>query len=318
MSVSIMDQVWLNGKLLPAQQATIRIDDHAFVRGWGVFETMLGVDGQVPLWSRHWQRLRSSVTALAMPQLDQAFVEAGLDALLNVRPDNQKPDNQKPDTDLPRFQRLRLTVSAGAASTGRGGGWWAKHQDLPTILITASPLPADSFDAAKAAIRLMVSPYPIHSGAITSGHKTTSYISNIMTRQTANRAGYDDALILNQFDHVVETSSANIFFIEDDRLVTPPVSSGCLPGIMRQLVIEAATQLGIDVLQVPVHVQNLGNVSAAFVTSATSITTTVVAMDDRDLNPPVASWMKALQQRLRHLTRVESEEMGSARYRIDD
>jgi branched-subunit amino acid aminotransferase/4-amino-4-deoxychorismate lyase len=79
--------------------------------------------------------------------------------------------------------------------------------------------------------------------------KSLNYLNNILAKIEANRAGMDEALMLNLEGHVCEGSVDNIFIVSEGELVTPPLSDGMLAGITRRVIIEAATENGIPCRQ---------------------------------------------------------------------
>src|SRR6476469_6845806 len=111
--------LWVNGELVAAELPVIRADDHGLVVGDGVFETMSVEDGVPFALTRHLNRLHRSAAGLGI-EVDDAFVRAGIDAVLADRPD---------------FVRLRVTVTGGPSPYGsdRGSG-------PPTVMVATGPL----------------------------------------------------------------------------------------------------------------------------------------------------------------------------------
>jgi branched-subunit amino acid aminotransferase/4-amino-4-deoxychorismate lyase len=84
----------------------------------------------------------------------------------------------------------------------------------------------------------------------------------------AEAAGPDEALLLNERDFIAEGSISNVFFIANSGLITPPVESGILPGVTRQVVMELAGALDIDVREVDIRLEDLGHFDEAFLTNS--------------------------------------------------
>jgi len=92
---------------------------------------------------------------------------------------------------------------------------------------------------------------------------------NVLARHEATLNGLDEALLLNEDGYLTEGSTSNIFFVKSSGLVTPPLDSGILPGITRNLVIEIAGKLGIKVTEENISLTDLSQFQEAFLTAST-------------------------------------------------
>ena len=119
-------------------------------------------------------------------------------------------------------------------------------------------------DTAKYPVKLGIAPEPIHTNALLSGRKSLSYGSTPIHLRRAIAAGLTDLLILNERAEVVESSIANIFAVTDGQISTPPLSSGCLPGVARELLRELEPSIQERVLTV----DDLRNADGLFLTSS--------------------------------------------------
>lgn len=258
--------VYLNGSLKSASQAHISVFDHGFLYGYGLFETMRAYHGNIFLLERHLERLRSASLVLGLGEkLDtDRLGKACRDTLAANGLTNA---------------RLRLTISRGEVDSFPGPG--VSHN--PTVLITAndySPPPPESYQSG---FRARVASFPGCSQSPIIRLKSTSCLPNIRARLEAQANGWDESLLLNEQGLITEGSTSNVFFVApDSSLVTPPVESGLLPGITRQVVMELADSLGIKAEQRRTRPAELEQFEEAFFTNSLMEIMPLVEVGDRD------------------------------------
>jgi len=127
--------------------------------------------------------------------------------------------------------RLRLTISRGEVASFPGSG----SDVTPTVLVTAtgySPMPAQTYDKG---FKAGVSSFRRCSQSPLSNLKSTNYLLSVLARAEAEADGLDESLLLNERDFITEGSISNVFFVANSGLIMPPVESGILPGITRQV-----------------------------------------------------------------------------------
>lgn len=228
-------------------------------RGWGLFETMLGVDTRLPLWRKHWARMQFGAQLLGLPlPPEPVFQDAILQLLTEAQAASEYPAN-------PRFSRVRLTVTAGSSEL-----WMDPGSECHCVL-SAAPWAVPQPMSEQSGLRVMTYPEAFATSPALCGCKHTSYLPWIMAAQHARGEGCDDAVLLNADGEVIETSHRNVFVWKDDRLWTPPLSSGCLPGIMRGMVLEIAGQLGVPVRESVLRVGDCRDADHVFLTSAVGV-----------------------------------------------
>ena len=257
--------VWWNGSLCPLEQVHLSPMDHGFLVGDGVFETLAAHRGQPFAVTRHWRRLVRSCAALGLEAPDLTTVR---DAFAQVLAANQLIE-----------ARLRLTLTSGCGPPGTERG----THTTQNLLITGTPL-----SPWPATEHVMLCPWPrLSSGALT-GVKSTSYAENVRALAWARHHGAGEALFVNERGEVCEGTGSNIFWLRHDRLETPPLSSGCLPGTTRELVLELATRLSLPCQEValPVAEWLAPEVTEVFLTSSTRDVHPVRAVGDRALPAP--------------------------------
>ena len=240
---------WVDGGLVAPGEAALRADDHAIVVGDGVFETTKVVDGVPFALSRHLRRLSRSARGLGLDEPSEGRIRSAIDDVLAADP---------------AAGLLRITWSSGSGplGSGRGGG--------PGTLVVSTSAGNVWPDAE----RVLLVPWMRNEHGALTGLKTTSYAENVLALSTARQAGCSEALFRNTAGMLCEGTGTNVFLVVGGRLVTPPLSSGCLAGITRELVLELAgressesTPGGVEVRDI--DPEELVTAEEAFLTSAT-------------------------------------------------
>lgn len=253
--------VWIDGRLTDGHSAAVPALDHSLLTGFGVFET-LAVRASRPIaLSRHLARLQSSADALGIAAPPNDTIQDAVGAVLDSFP-------------LPNA-RLRITLTAGDSE-----GIPFHVSGPPRLIVSASPLPARQDTAS-----LATAPWRKHAGGALSGIKSTSYGEQVRCVRHARNLGADEALILNTQGHICEGGSSNIWWIRDRVVHTPPVESGCLPGITRRLVMETCRRMGLQACESRAHPSTLLSADEVFLTSSLRDVQGVSRIDDTDLPP---------------------------------
>ena len=243
--------VYLNGSLVPRSQARISVFDHGFLYGYGLFETMRAYNGTIFLLERHLQRLRHSAEVIGF---SSELVDIDLSkACIDVLKANDLQD-----------ARMRITVSRGELDSFPG----SSNSGTPTVVVTArsySPLSVQTYEQG---FRVVVSSLRRCRQSPLSRLKTTNYLTSVLARIEAEKAGFDETLLLNEQGFLTEGSTSNLFLVNPSGLVTPSPESGILPGITRAAVIELAGALGISVTEYAIGLEALEQVEEAFLTNS--------------------------------------------------
>lgn len=216
----------INGQFVDENDAKISIFDRGFLYGDGCFETLRVWDKKPAFWVRHMQRLTRSLQALQIPLNTSAVTLAQLaQRLIEV---NHLRDGV-----------LRLQVTRGQGPRG----YSTQGAKEPTCVLTVHPLPPH-FEIGSPSWTLETSRFRLDSGNPIHAHKSSNKLLQVLGKSEAEENGVDDVLFFNVEDHVIETSSANVFWLKDNQLYTPPLHAGALPGITRAVVLEIANELG--------------------------------------------------------------------------
>jgi branched-chain amino acid aminotransferase len=233
--------VWMNGELLPDNEARISIFDHGLVVGDGVFETIKVAGGKPFALTRHLARLARSAAGLGIPEPDLDQIRAGALAVIEASP-------------AVPLARMRITVTAGIGPLG------SERAGSPLTAIVAlaeQKLPADFVDVT-------VVPWPRNEHGALSGLKTTSYGENVRALSYAAERGGNEAIFGNTAGNLCEGTGTNIFFVLGGRLITPPLTAGCLAGVTRALVLE-----WVGAAEEDMQLSDLSNAQEAFLTWTT-------------------------------------------------
>jgi branched-chain amino acid aminotransferase len=170
-------------------------------------------------------------------------------------------------------QRLLSLISANRATdctlrvvvVRNTGSVWAGPSDRDFDVVG---LTAELTDWGES-VRLGVVPHGRNSASRFAGAKVTSWGMNLTWYEEAHRSGFDEVLLLNERGEVSECTSANIFAVDGDQVCTPPLSSGCLPGVTRELLLEQIRVDGFDVCERVLTLVDLKRSDEVFITSTT-------------------------------------------------
>jgi branched-chain amino acid aminotransferase len=249
-----MTVVWLDGELVDSTAARISPFDHGLLTGDGVFETLKVCGGAPFAARRHLERLVRSAAGMRLSPPDGSLLRAAMDAVVEA---NSVGDG-----------RLRITVTGGPAPLGSDRG-----DTRPTVIVAAtemSPWPSTA-DVA-------VAPWPRNERGALTGLKTVSYGENVVALHWARDRGASEAIFGNLGDDLCEGTGSNVFVGLGGRLHTPPLSSGCLGGVTRELVMEL-----VPVVEERLPLSALADADEAFLTSSTREVQPVRAVDGKAL-----------------------------------
>jgi branched-chain amino acid aminotransferase len=275
--------VSVNGRLVDETEAVVSVFDHGLTTGDGAFEGILVDNGRPFALRRHLDRLDRSVSLIGLPLPDRNQLTASIGAVVD-------------SAGLERA-KLRITVTAGAGPLGSARG------NAPlTVIVAIEALPAARATAGgegspSKGTRVALSPWLRSGGGPGAGAKTISYVENVVALHWAHEIGANEALFTNSDGNLCEGTGSNVFVALDGELLTPPLSSGCLAGVTRGLVLELT-----DALERDVPASRLAEAEEAFLTSTTRGVLAIEAIGDRELpscpGPLTAVAAKAYQELL--------------------
>lgn len=256
-------RVWVDGQIVDAAVPSVRALDHGMTVGDGAFETCKIVRGEAFALTRHLRRLGRTLSGLGLPAVDEARVRDGVAAVLA-------------EGDPIDFGRVRITVTGGA------GPLSSDRNDSPaTIIIATTP---SSLHAPSAPV--VTVPWVRNERAATAGLKTTSYAENVIAITHARSLGAEEALLANTRGELCEGTASNVFVVTDGVLRTPPLESGCLAGITRELAIEWCRAAGMEVVEETLPFDILKSADEVIITNSSRDVQGVHLVDDRTLTAP--------------------------------
>ena len=253
--------VFLNGKFVPEEQATVSIFDRSFCLSDGLFEALPVYTGKIFLWEKHFERLQTGADFLKIrmpfsPKAIRAFAEELL------------KKNQADDC------VLRIQLSRGVGPRG----YSIQGADSPTLIMSLHPA-----RKASPSCRTITSTIRIPVNDPLARFKACNKLPHILARMEADEQGADEALLLNTNGHIAEATSANVFWIENKTVCTPPLDSGALPGVTRGVVLELCHQLEISHTEKNITPELLPQVDGLFLTSIAIEVREVSRLDEHEL-----------------------------------
>jgi len=243
------DVVWLDDRLVPAARATLSVYDRGFLYGDAVFETVRAYGGQLFLWQRHARRLAASLRAFAIAVPDADLADAAR-AVLAAR---GLADGA-----------VRVTVSRGKRR--RPG---ARSHAAATLVVTAREIPAELPELRAQGVRVLLLPFGRGHGAVTDGHKTNAYLPAVIGKTRAAAQGAFEGLYVERDGTISEGTTSNLFAVRGDRLLTPALDAGCLPGVTRQTVLALARKAGLVCETATLAAARLHEQDEVFLTAST-------------------------------------------------
>ena len=256
--------------------------DHGLTVGDGVFETIELRQGRPFALTRHLERLARSARGLGVSAPDEDHLRAAIADVVDAWGDEPG--------------RLRVTCTAGPGPMG------SQRSDTdPTLLVVAGP-----GSIRRDPTEVVVVDWTRNERGALVGLKTTSYAENVVALAAATEAGASEAVFANTRGELCEGTGSNVFVALEGRLVTPPLSSGCLAGITRELLLEALATSGAPAQELDLPLAALGLADEAFLVSTTRHVQPIAAVDGRALpaapgpltRAAAAVWDEAYAERL--------------------
>lgn len=207
-------RTWVNGTLLDRDAAVVSAFDHGMTVGDGAFETVKVLDGVPFALGRHLDRLARSAAGLGLAEIDKDQVRAACAAVCAQAPVG--------------LHRLRITYTGGVAPLGSERG-----DSGPTLVVAIAP----AIPAAETTTVAVVD-WPRNERGALVGLKTTSYAENVIALAHAKGLGASEAVFADTRGRLSEGTGSNVFVVLAGELLTPALSTGCLNGITRQLLLE--------------------------------------------------------------------------------
>jgi branched-chain amino acid aminotransferase len=237
--------IFHNEEVRPVEKIRWSPGQAGLVCGWGLFTTVRIVEGEAFAYERHWRRLEKDAATIRLPMTySGAKVRVQLQEVIRAN---------KVKEGCARIYLVWNSV-----------GFWKSDEKMPEVdlVITSADLPhyPDS-------MRLTVREQGRHAASPLAGVKTISWLNSVWAVAEAQREGFDEVLLLNERGEVSECTAANIFAVKKDKVVTPPLNSGCLEGVTRGVLMEIASDAGTSVVEQTLRLDDLYAADEVFVTS---------------------------------------------------
>jgi branched-chain amino acid aminotransferase len=269
-AITPVEKIWMDGELVDWDKAQVHVLSHALHYGSGVFEGIRAYEtARGPaVWhlDEHLRRLGRSAKLYHMdlPFSHEALVEGTKEVI--------------------RANGLRSCYVRPLAF--RGYGEMGVNPLNAEINVTIAVWPWGAYlgeEALEQGVRIKISSWRRNSqNSLPSAAKASGqYINSVLAKVESLKAGYDEAIMLNEAGHITDGSGENVFVVRDGILITPPTSAGCLDGITRNTVITLAREAGYAVEEANLVRTDLYNADECFFTGTAAELTPIREVDDR-------------------------------------
>ncbi len=263
----------INGQLLPADNAAIPAGSRAFRYGYGLFETMLVQDGSARLAEHHWERLRDGMQALRIGAHAHFFPELR-EALRKTLVRNGHE----------RLARARVQVWPAS------GGYYDGDAFNAQYLIETFPLDAEMLEFNQNGLVVGIAKGITKSGDAFSHIKHCNALPYALAARQAKEERWNDALLLNQHGRIADSTIANVFWMDGGGTIfTPPLSEGCVAGVVRRHLLSCLPAWGYTVAEQPATTAALEAANSIFLTNAIRGIRWVGALGDHALGRGAAA-----------------------------
>ena len=240
-----------NGKFFKEGTSVITPDNHSFRYGDGLFETIKMVKGKLLLREYHFERLFNGMHILAF-HVPAAFTPNFLEKEIISLAEKNMHDNTI---------RIRVMVFRG------NGGLAEPENDLPNYIIQTWNLP-DSTGLNTNGFIIDVYPDVKKSCDKLANLKTNNFLPYSLAAMYAKKNKFDDCILLNNLDRICDTSVANIFIIKDKKIFTPPLTEGCIAGVMRRWIVEKIKIEDNVIIEKPLSIEDIKQADEVFLTNS--------------------------------------------------
>ncbi|RPH31271.1 MAG: 4-amino-4-deoxychorismate lyase [Bacteroidales bacterium] len=245
--------IWINGDMISSDTPALVVGNRSFLYGDGLFETIHAYGTQGRNLNLHLSRLKRGMEILNIdlpPFLDENMLSKEITRLLNKNR-------------IFESARVRLTVYRNQ------GGKYIPENNVAGIIIEVEPLELNMYQLNSKGYTIELYHEirkPVNS---LSSIKSCNSLHYILAGIFLKNNGVNDCLLINEHDRIAEAISSNVFIVKDDNIYTPAISEGCIPGVMREVIIKVAPKLGLKVNnQVAIPVQKLLDCDEVFLTNA--------------------------------------------------
>ena len=232
------------------------------LNGWGVFSTIRVYDGVMFAWERHWARMHTDAARMRVPfPPDREWLAQRLQRLMDANLPNANPAWNA---------TLRVAVIRNRGGMFEGPG---PMREFDVVAFTAD------VNRWADTVKLGLVPHARYAASEFAGTKNLSWSENLTWYERAHDQGLDEVVLLNERGEVCECTSANIFAVQGGQVWTPPLTSGCLPGVTRALLLEEIRVPGLQIEEKTLLPSDLEAADEVFITSTTRELLPVVSVE---------------------------------------
>jgi len=237
--------VFHNDEVKPVEKTRWSPGQAGLICGWGLFTTVRIVRGEAFAYERHWRRLEKDAALIRLP-----LIYTGARVRVQLQ-------------ELIRANRVKEGCARIYLVWNTVGSWKSDEKMAEVDLVIAT---AD-LPHYPEMVRLALREHGRHAASPLAGVKTISWLDSVWAAEEAKREGYDEVVLLNERGEVTECTAANIFAVRNDKVITPPLSSGCLEGVTRGVLMEIAAEAGTTVVEQAMRPEDLYAADEVFITS---------------------------------------------------
>lgn len=260
-------QIWLDGKLVPQEEARISVFDHGLLYGDGVFEGIRAYHGRAFKLQEHLRRLYDGAHCIGL-EIPLTMAQMSEVVLETLRANKL------------RDAYVRLVVTRGVGDLGLD----PRKCAVPTVFCIASHIELYPEEFYQTGLSLITCATRRNSpDALNGSIKSLNYLNNILAKVECARAGVQEGIMLTTEGYVCECTGCNIFLAHGNCLTTPPVHIGNLPGITRQAVMDLAGELDMEVHEDLFRIQSVYTAEEVFLTGTGAEIVPVVEVDGRTI-----------------------------------
>lgn len=243
--------IFLNNRIIAETKGHLRTLDRGFLYGDGLFETLRTYHKKPFRLEDHIARLLNSAQYLEIPfRYTPQQIYQVIEQLLT--------ENNLTDA------YIRMTLSRGSGVNGL----IPTGRENSTFVIHAKPLPLYAVSLYETGTSLFTSHRKRSTTCPVSRHKTLNFLTNYLIKKEAIENGAHDALILNTDNHITECAVSNIFIVEGNAIITPPVNANILPGITRKIILELSKKSNIYTAEELFGLDRIFHADEVFITNS--------------------------------------------------
>lgn len=260
-------KIYMNGELVPKEEAKVSVYDHGLLYGDGVFEGIRAYHGKVFRLAEHVDRLYQSARAI-MLEIPISTSQMAADIEKTVKANGF--------TDC----YIRVVITRGAGALGLD----IRKTSNPQVIIIADMIqlyPPELYE--KGLDIVSVSTIRNHPNALNPRIKSLNYLNNILAKIEGQLAGCVEALMVNHKGEVAECTGDNIFIVRKKEIITPPLDAGILEGVTRNAVIEIARKAGYPTHERAMTRHDVYTSDEVFLTGTAAEVIPVVKVDNRPI-----------------------------------